>query len=638
MWEKLFRRKDIESIRRELREAELGPESGRLTKNLTLFDLVCFGIAAIIGAGIFSTIGSAAAEGGPAVSVLFVITAITCLFSALCYAEFAARIPVSGSAYTYSYAAFGELVAWIIGWDLLMEYSIGNSTIAFSWSDYFTTLLEGLSTGLTNAVHYFELMAPDRVVNIGLPEWLETDYYSCARAVEAHAVASQVMDLSQLLAAAREVQAGVSSGMSPDAIAALDASATLKFATDAGLEPTKLLSQEALVATWNTAPNLGGLKTIIDMPAMAINIFVTCLVYIGIKESKTASNMMVMLKIAVVLVVIAVGVFYVKPANWSPFAPNGVSGMLKGIAAVFFAFIGFDAISTTAEECHNPQRDLPRATILVLIICTVLYVVIAFVLTGMVSYTELAVGDPLAFVFEKYNLDWMAGLVSLSAIVAITSVFLVFQIGQPRIWMSMSRDGLLPKKFSSIHPKYKTPAFSTVVTGFVVALPIVFLNRQLVTDLCSIGTLFAFMLVSAGVLTLEIKGDVGEEASFRVPYVSGRWFVLATWVIYTVAMAGWLQESYGFVLPKNHNAFRDLSYDKLPYIVFYLALSGMTLATAVWRWSLIPVFGVLSNFYLIAGLGHQNWVRFFAWLAIGLVIYFGYGFWHSRLNQASKSV
>jgi amino acid transporter len=344
-----------------------------------------------------------------------------------------------------------------------------------------------------------------------------------------------------------------------------------------------------------------------------------------------------MLKVAVVLLVIAVGVFYVKPENWSPFAPNGVSGMLKGIAAVFFAFIGFDAISTTAEECHNAQRDLPRATILVLIICTVLYVAIAFVLTGMVSYTELAVGDPLAFVFEKYELNWMAGLVSLSAVVAITSVFLVFQIGQPRIWMSMSRDGLLPKKFSSIHPKYKTPAFSTVVTGFVVALPIVFLNQQLVTDLCSIGTLFAFMLVSAGVLTLEIKRDIGEEASFRVPYISGRWFVLATWAIYTVAMAGWLEKSFGFALPPNHNAFNALTYDKIPYIIFYLALTGMTVATFIWRWSLIPVLGVLSNLYLIAGLGHHNWVRFFVWLAIGLVIYFGYGFWHSRLNQTKNS-
>lgn len=610
MWAKLFRRKDIETIRRELREVEAGPESGRLAKNLTLFDLVCFGIAAIIGAGIFSTIGSAAAAGGPAVSVLFVITAITCLFSALCYAEFAARIPVSGSAYTYSYAAFGELIAWIIGWDLLMEYSIGNSTIAFSWSDYFSTLLHGLS--------------------IHLPDWIETDYYSCARAIEAYAAVADQFDLAQLVAAAKEVQASIDAGMSEADIAALDASQLVQQAKDAGLNPT-------LLATWESAPNIGGLKTIIDLPAMAINIFVTAIVYIGIKESKTASNAMVILKVGVVLAVIAVGMFYVKPENWSPFAPKGVSGVLQGIAAVFFAFIGFDAISTTAEECKNPQRDLPRATVLVLIICTVLYVAISLVLTGMVSYSELAVGDPLAFVFKKYQLNWLAGLVSLSAIVAITSVFLVFQIGQPRIWMSMSRDGLLPKKFSSIHPKYKTPAFSTVVTGFVVALPIVFLNQQLVTDLCSIGTLFAFMLVSAGVLTLSTKRGEGEETSFRVPYVSGRWFVLATWAIYTVAMAGWLQSRYGFFLPENHNAFRNLTYEKLPYIFFYVALTGMTVATFAWRWSLIPVLGVLTNLYLIAGLGHHNWVRFLAWLAIGLVIYFGYGFWNSRLNQTAKT-
>ncbi len=609
MWGKLFRRKDIESIRRELREAELGPESGRLVKNLTLFDLVCFGIAAIIGAGIFSTIGSAAAAGGPAVSVLFVITAVTCLFSALCYAEFAARIPVCGSAYTYSYAAFGELVAWIIGWDLLMEYSIGNSTIAFSWSEYFSTFLENLS--------------------IHLPDWIETDYYSCARAMEAYTAVADQFDLTRLLAAVREVQAGERGGMEEQQLAALEATAIVQQAKDAGLNPT-------LLATWDAAPVIGGLKTIIDVPAMAINIFVTALVYIGIRESKRASNAMVILKVAVVLVVIAVGVFYVKPANWSPFAPNGVSGVLQGIAAVFFAFIGFDAISTTAEECKNPQRDLPRATVLVLIVCTVLYVAISLVLTGMVSYSELAVADPLAFVFQKYNLDWLAGLVSLSAIIAITSVFLVFQIGQPRIWMSMSRDGLLPKKFSSIHPKYQTPAFSTVVTGLVVALPIVFLNQQLVTDLCSIGTLFAFMLVSAGVLTLDNKRDVGEETSFRVPYVSGRWIVLATWAFYTVAMAGWLESSYGFFLPENHNAFSNLTYEKLPYIVFYLALTCMTVATFAWNWSLIPVFGVLTNLYLIAGLGHHNWVRFLAWLAIGLVIYFSYGYWHSRLNQTDS--
>jgi len=369
---------------------------------------------------------------------------------------------------------------------------------------------------------------------------------------------------------------------------------------------------------------------------MAINIMVTCLVYIGIKESKNASNAMVILKVGVVLAVIAIGVFYVKPSNWSPFAPNGVTGVLQGIAAVFFAFIGFDAISTTAEECKNPQRDLPRATILVLIVCTVLYVAISLVLTGMVSYAELAIADPLAFVFQKYNLNWLAGVVSLSAIVAITSVFLVFQIGQPRIWMSMSRDGLLPKKFSSIHPKYKTPAFATVVTGIVVALPILLLNQELVTDLCSIGTLFAFMLVSAGVLTLEKRREVGEETSFRVPYIDGRWFVLALWAAYTLVMSGLFGESYNIALPSSHNVLVDFTLDKFPYAVFYLALTGMAATTFTRHWSLIPVLGVLSNLYLIAGLGYQNWVRFIAWLIIGLAIYFGYGYWNSRLAKSDS--
>lgn len=559
----LFRRKDIDSIRRELEASE---PAERLVKNLNLFDLVCFGIAAIVGAGIFSTIGSASAAGGPAVVVLFILTAITCLFSALCYAEFAARVPISGSAYTYAYVAFGELVAWIIGWDLLMEYAIGNSVVAFSWSEYFSSFLQGLNLGGWR---------PD------IPDWLETDYYSCAQAMRAHAAVT------------------------------VDGAALTE-------------RQAMLVDVWNSAPNVGGWKLIVDAPAMAINLFITYLVYIGIQESKTASNVMVMLKISVVLMVIIVGAFFVKPSNWVPFAPNGMSGVLQGVAAVFFAFIGFDAISTTAEECRDAQRDLPRATLLTLVVCTCLYVAIALVLTGMVSYRQLAVSDPLAYVFEQVNQGWIAGIVSLSALVAIASVFLVFQLGQPRIWMSMARDGLLPKRFASIHPRTKTPAFSTVVTGIIVALPILFLNQELVTDLCSIGTLFAFMLVSAGVLVMESTTKPDTETRFRVPYINGRWFMPGIWLLYT----------YGLFsgLPANHNMFLDPAWDKIPYAVFYLTLAGLTLATAFYRWSLIPVLGVLSNLYLIAGLGQHNWERFLIWLAIGLIIYFAYGYWNSRLR------
>ncbi len=566
MWSQLLRRKNISAIRAELdsTEAEVG-----LHRNLNLFDLVCFGIAAIVGAGIFSTIGSAASEGGPAVSLLFILTALTCLFSALCYAEFAARVPVSGSAYTYAYAAFGELIAWIIGWALLMEYAIGNSTVAFSWSEYFSTFLSGF--------------------NIDLPNWIENDFFSCAQAASRHAQ-------------------GVA------------------------IEANKLQAHELCLATWNSAPRLGGWPIIVDVPALLINVLVTALVYIGIKESKTASNIMVILKVCVVLAVIAVGAFYVKPENWSPFAPNGASGVLRGIAAVFFAYIGFDAISTTAEECKNPQRDLPKATIFTLIVCTILYIAIAMVLTGMVSYTELGVSDPLAYVFEKYNLRWMAGIVSLSAIVAITSVFLVFQIGQPRIWMAMARDGLLPPRFAKIHPKYKTPAFSTVITGFLVAVPIICLNQAFVTDLCSIGTLFAFMLVSGGILVLHNRQpEQALPGTFRVPYINGRWPVFIAWAIYTVAMA-----TPG-VLPENHQIFRAWQPSTIPYATFYIAFTVMSRFAFMGNWSLIPVLGVLTNLYLIAGLGENNWLGFLLWCAIGLTIYFAYGFRHSRLRTAADS-
>ncbi|MFI5135426.1 MAG: amino acid permease, partial [Chitinophagales bacterium] len=459
----LFRRKSAQQIIKDIEagygDAEEGPQ---LHRTLKTRDLTFFGIAAIIGAGIFGTIGAAAYSGGPAVSMLFVFIAIACGFAALCYAEFASMIPISGSAYTYSYITFGELVAWIIGWDLLMEYSIGNITVALSWSAYFQTFLEGF--------------------NLHLPSYLTTDFVTAL-----------------------------------DAFKAGDAS-------------------DAHYQAWLHAPRLLSLPLIVDLPAMFITVFITWLIYIGIKESRTAANIMVGLKLIVVILVILIGFFYVVPENWHPFAPNGVSGVLKGVAAVFFAYIGFDAISTVAEECENPQRDLPKGMMYSLIICTVIYIFMSFVLTGMTNYKNLGVKDPLAFVFTQIpSLHWLAGVIALSAIVATTSVFLVFQLGQPRIWMSMSRDGLLPKKFSSIHPKYKTPGFSTVMTGFFVAVPLLFLNFTLVTNLTSIGTLFAFVLVCGGVLMIHYeryskKHLHGEERrfpdpKFKVPYINGKFIV-----------------------------------------------------------------------------------------------------------------
>ncbi|MFO0922796.1 MAG: amino acid permease [Pirellulales bacterium] len=580
-WKDLYRKKTIAQIHAELQS---GDEQGHaLTKNLGLVDLVCFGVAAIIGAGIFSTIGNAAASGGPAVILLFILTAIACLFSALCYAEFASAIPISGSAYTYSYAAFGELIAWLIGWNLLMEYAIGNSVVAFSWSEYFTNVVTNLK-GLNGE----QLIA--------IPLWLQNDYLTCSQAWS-------------------EVQQAVKDGIDP-----------------AGLKG----NPQQFAQVWADAPSLGGWKVIFDLPAMTINVLITALVYVGIKESKTVSNLMVFLKVAVVILVIIVGATYVKPSNWSPFAPNGIAGILSGIAGVFFAYIGFDAISTTAEECKNPKKDLPRATLYTLILCTILYIMIALVLTGMVSYSELGVSDPLAFVFEKYNLNTMATIVSLSAIAAITSVFLVFQLGQPRIWMSMARDGLLPPAFARIHPRFRTPSFSTVVTGIVVALPILFLNQALVTDLCSIGTLFAFMLVSAGVLALENDPARLEHATFRVPYINGKYAVPSLFALFLVIGSAVLVHPYRTGKVTFSELFpKDLAgwEATFPYVAFILVFAVMSVYSYRKRWSLIPVLGVLTNLYLIAGLGHNNWYRFIFWCLAGFVVYFCYGFWNSKLRR-----
>src|SRR6201985_3747691 len=470
MSKSIFRTKSVDKILADVASGfSDGEHSGsHLTKALNVKDLTLMGIAAVVGAGIFSTIGEASFQGGPGVTILFVITAITCGFSALCYAEFASRIPVAGSAYTYAYASFGELIAWIIGWDLLMEYAIGNIAVAISWSTYFVNLLEGF--------------------HIHIPEYLTMDYFTAFKAHE------QV----QTLTAAHKLS-----------------------------EITDTLKQGVLA--WNTAPGFGGVKLIANIPALLIVIIITYLVYIGIRETKKATNAMVYLKIAIVFVVIIIGFFYVTPSNWHPFLPNGFRGVMKGVSGVFFAYIGFDAISTTAEECQKPQRDLPRGMIYSLVICTVLYILIALVLTGMVNYKHLAVGDPLAYVFNQVHLTKISGIISFSAVIATASVLLIFQLGQPRIWMSMSRDGLLPKAFSRIHPKFHTPSFSTIVTGFVVAIPALCVNLTVVTDLTSIGTLFAFVLVCGGVLLLPREAAFA--GRFRLPYINAKWIVPALFII-----------------------------------------------------------------------------------------------------------
>ena len=649
MLQQLFRKKSISKI---LADAEkgYGDHHPSLSKTLGVRDLTAFGIAAIIGAGIFSTIGKASADGGPAVIFLFIFTALACSFAAFAYAEFASMVPVSGSAYTYSYVAFGELVAWIIGWSLIMEYAIGNITVAISWSDYFTGLLSSIRIPALN------------VNGIHLPDWMTMDYLT---AFKGH----------------QHAEALVNAGKS---FANLD-------------EATRIANN-----AWITAPRIGNFHVVADLPALGIIILITWLVYRGMKESRNASNAMVIVKLAVILLVLSVGIFYVDTENWNPFAPNGVSGVLKGVSAVFFAYIGFDAISTTAEECKDPQRDLPRAMMWAIIICTVLYVCIALVLTGMVNYSLLAVGDPLAFVFDQVNLKMMSGIIAVSAVFAMASVLLVFQMGQPRIWMSMSRDGLLPKSFSKIHPKYKTPSFATIVVGFVVAVPSLFMNLTIVTDLCSIGTLFAFVLVCTGVLVLQNKPDI-QRGKFKIPYANSKYIIPVFFAVMLVfAFTKYKTESTNFIFnttkiydpvsfltslndtelkavqnqitvqqqqlnvtetdsdaeaylaslsSADYQNFIDQSavdaekkYDsgwslfahKIPMWIFLILCVVIAYYCVTKHLSLIPVLGLLSCLYMMCELGISNWVGFGIWLLIGLVVYFLYGYKHSKLNALNQ--
>ena len=560
----------------------------KMKKSLNVFDLTGLGIAAIIGAGIFSTIGNAAASGGPAVSLLFIFTAVACGFSAMCYAQFASRIPISGSAYTYAYVSFGELIAWIIGWDLIMEYAVGNIAVAISWSDYFTGFLGGIG------IHF--------------PEFLSIDYLSAFKGYHASLAA-------------------IAKGVAVNDLGNL---------------------REAYIA-WTQAPQVGGLHIICDLPAFGITVFITYLVYIGIYESKIASNIMVLLKIAILLLIIGVGSFYVDPKNWSPFAPHGVGGVLKGVAGVFFAYIGFDAISTTAEECKNPKRDLPRSMIYALGITTVLYILISLVLTGMIHYSELAVGDPLAYAFEKLHLTRLSGIIAISAVIAMASVLLVFQVGQPRIWMSMSRDGLLPKPFSRLHPKYKTPAFATIITGIMVSVPSLFLNLTEVTDLTSIGTLFAFVLVSGGILVMDSRKEENlteNKGTFKVPYINCRYYLPLIWMLVFIVLYYWnppemrdfstLFGNRESGVGLSSGTFIHLWKTEFPVIIFILAAIVLTFFSILKKFSLIPVMGLLTNFYLMAQLGITNWLRFLIWLVIGLVIYFTFSRKHSRLVKSEK--
>ncbi len=470
MASKLFQTKSPELL---MRESE-APER-KMKRSLTAFDLTCLGIGAIIGAGIFALAGTAAAgeaarvgdsiiktpvlnfiiswinhsdlvfgrpAAGPAVALSFVVAAVACGFAALCYSELASMIPVSGSAYTYSYATLGEIIAWIIGWDLILEYAVGNMAVAVGWSGYFVQLLANM--------------------NIKFPLWLMVDH------------------------------------------------------TTAG---TLLAKGGAALAAYSstTLPVILGHPIAVNLPAFFIVAAVTVLLIYGIRESATANTVIVIIKLAVVVFVIAFGSFMVNPTNWHPFMPSGFGGVMSGAAIVFFAFIGFDAISTTAEETKNPRRDLPIGMISSLVICTLLYVMMSFVLTGMKKYTAY-LGDSAAVASAFAAKPWAQALISAGALAGLTSVLLVFQLGQPRIFMAMARDGLLPNYFARIHPRFRTPYITTIWTGLVVGGVAMLTDIGSLADLTNIGTLFAFALVCAGVIVLR-KKDPDRPRPFRVPFV-----------------------------------------------------------------------------------------------------------------------
>jgi APA family basic amino acid/polyamine antiporter len=505
----LFRRKSVADFDQDV------AERGGLQRTLTKWHLTALGVGATIGAGIFATtgtaiVGDAARPGaGPAIVLSFILTAVACGFAALCYAEFAAMVPVSGSAYTYAYASLGEFVAWIIGWDLIIEYAVGNIGVAIGWSGYFRELIG----------HF----------GIEMPAWLATDPRT------AH----------------------------------LAAAALAGGATD--------VSTTFLASAVTSAPVILGIPVIANLPAFLAVALITVVLVIGIRESANTNNAMVILKIGIILFFIAVGAFLIRPSNWTDaaqggFAPNGFAGISAAAAIIFFSYIGFDAVSTASEEAKNPARDMPFGIIASLVICTVLYIALSLVMTGIAPWRTLGTPEPMITALAGANgppalINASRFIVALGAVIAMGSVLLVFQLGQPRIFFSMARDGLLPKAFAKVHPRYKTPYVGTILTGIFVATFAAFANIAEVVDLTNIGTLFAFVLVSVGVIVLR-RLEPDRPRPFRVPGV--------------------------------------------PFT---------------------PLISVVACSYLMLQLPTVTWKRFGLWLLAGLVIYFLYGMRHSRLGQ-----
>jgi APA family basic amino acid/polyamine antiporter len=469
----LFRRKSLDQLVGDTVEP-----GHQLKRVLGPVQLTALGVGAAVGAGIFSSIGSAVAGGpehvgaGPAIILSFVLVAVACALAGFCYAEFASMVPASGSAYTYAYATLGELVAWIIGWDLILEYAVGNVAVAISWSGYFQQLLRGL--------------------HLSWPSWLGADYRSALQATH---------KLAELQAAHADLSA-----VDPD----------LRLAASA----------------WATAPQLAGLHLVFNLPAFLIVMLLTGILVLGIRESAWFNAAMVAVKMVIIAFFLVVGACYIQPANWTPFAPHGFQGISTGAAIIFFAYIGFDAVSTAAEETRDPQRNMPIGILASLVVCTILYIAVAVVLTGMVKADQLGTAEPLATAFSARGINWAAGIVAFGAVVATTSVLFVFQLGQSRILFSMARDRLLPDWAARVHPRFRTPHVTTMLTGVLVAVFAAVSNINEVVELCNIGTLFAFVLVAAGILVLR-RIDPDRPRPFRTPWVP--WVPLGA-----IATCAWL--------------------------------------------------------------------------------------------------
>jgi len=454
-----FRRKSLDHLVGETTEPQ-----HQLRRALGPLQLTLLGVGAIVGAGIFSTAGTAAAGGGehigagPALVISFLIVAVACGFAALCYSEFAAMVPVSGSAYTYAYATLGELAAWLIGWDLILEYAISNAAVAVSWSAYFQALLANF--------------------HLHVPEWLGTDIRSAIQA------------------AAKVAQAKA---------------ANLDLAT---LDPAVMHDAQALLG----APHILGLPIVFNLPAFGIVAVITWVVLIGIKETAQFNTGLVVVKLGIIAFFLVLGAIYAQPENWANFAPNGFRGISSAAAIIFFAYIGFDAVSTAAEETRNPQRDMPIGILASLVVCTVLYVAVAAVLTGMAPWNKLGNAEPLAYVFSERGMNWTASIIALGAVVATTSALVPYQAGQPRIFFSMGRDGLLPSWAARVHPRFRTPHVTTLITGIFVAICSSVANIAELVELTNIGTLFAFVLVALGIIILRYT-EPNRPRPFRTPLV-----------------------------------------------------------------------------------------------------------------------